>query len=346
MTRQRAAVSVPPLTVGTLVLVATSSPSTLLWSWLSPSRHRRRRRRVPFLAVAVLVLFLALRHPSLSGSHVPSHVPLSASLLVVVALVVRGHDDVTLCQTCLRAISTLIVPLLSQSSHPLPCLLDTGNLEASTKRIQFDGEEVVEAINIEVIKALASDKGLVAPSYAYLYVDKEGGTVVKEIVRSWTTFKQTFKLSRLIRCRAAEDAYCQSIELEWFESDLDWHAEKCLETDASPSSLLNVPVVILHVGAKAPTKLILALTTPDLAHINGSFTALRKICAPGTVDDPPDSGLGQVLVEGPSPVPCSCSPIAPFLDVAEPTVRAIKDAASRLALLLMLKSKTSAALPF
>jgi hypothetical protein len=37
-------------------------------------------------------------------------------------------------------------------------------------------------------------------------------------------------------------------------------------------------VVILHVGAKAPTKLILALTTPDLAHINGSFTALRKIC--------------------------------------------------------------------
>jgi hypothetical protein len=89
------------------------------------------------------------------------------------------------------------VPLLSQSSHPLPTSVDAGKLEALTKRIQFGGDEVVKAKDgagsatlsmayagaefaIKVIKAVAGEKGVVAPSYVHLDADKEGGAVVKE----------------------------------------------------------------------------------------------------------------------------------------------------------------------
>jgi malate dehydrogenase len=89
------------------------------------------------------------------------------------------------------------VPLLSQSSHPLPASVDAGKLEALTKRIQFGGDEVVKAKDgtgsatlsmayagaefaIKVIKAVAGEKGLVAPSYVHLDADKEGGAVVKK----------------------------------------------------------------------------------------------------------------------------------------------------------------------
>ena len=40
---------------------------------------------------------------------------------------------------------------------------------------------------------------------------------------------------------------------------------------AISTSLLNVLVDILDVGAEAPAKQILAPITPDLAHIDGSF---------------------------------------------------------------------------
>lgn len=90
-----------------------------------------------------------------------------------------------------------IVPLLSQSSHPLPASIVAGQLEALTKRIQFGGDEVVKAKDgtgsatlsmayagaefaIKVIKAVIGEKGLVAPSYVHLDADKEGGAVVKK----------------------------------------------------------------------------------------------------------------------------------------------------------------------
>ena len=83
-------------------------------------------------------------------------------------------------------------------------------------------------------------------------------------------------------------------------------------------------MVILDVSAEVLTKLIPALTTPDLARIDGSFTDLsktRELAAvhtgrgtasspfrrggdggtPGTVDDPLASGY--VLAEGAPPVP-------------------------------------------
>lgn len=89
------------------------------------------------------------------------------------------------------------MPLVSQSSHPLPASIDAGKLEAVTKRIQFGGDEVVKAKDgtgsatlsmayagaefaNKVIKALAGEKGLVAPSYVHLDADKEGGAVVKK----------------------------------------------------------------------------------------------------------------------------------------------------------------------
>ena len=46
---------------------------------------------------------------------------------------------------------------------------------------------------------------------------------------------------------------------------------------AASASLLNIPVVILDVGAEAPAKQILAPTTLHLAHIDGSFRDPIKI---------------------------------------------------------------------
>lgn len=122
----------------------------------------------------------------------------------IVVPVVGGHSGVTVCSAFSRAISTLfiyaqsqIVPLLSQSSHPLPASVNTGNFETLTKRVQFGGDEVVKAKDgtgsatlsmayagaefaNKVIKALAGEKGLVAPSYVHLDADKEGGAVLKK----------------------------------------------------------------------------------------------------------------------------------------------------------------------
>ncbi|KAH9027861.1 NAD-malate dehydrogenase [Lactarius hengduanensis] len=103
----------------------------------------------------------------------------------VVVPVVGGHSGVT------------IVPLLSQSSHPLPSSYASDKLEALTTRIQFGGDEVVKAKDgagsatlsmayagaefaAKVIEALAGKKGLVAPSYVHLDADKEGAAVLKK----------------------------------------------------------------------------------------------------------------------------------------------------------------------
>jgi len=46
---------------------------------------------------------------------------------------------------------------------------------------------------------------------------------------------------------------------------------------AASASLLNVKVIILDVGENAPAKQIVAPTSPEVAHIDGSFTDPTKI---------------------------------------------------------------------
>lgn len=89
-----------------------------------------------------------------------------------------------------------IVPLLSQSSHPLP-KLSAEDHAALIKRIQFGGDEVVKAKDgagsatlsmayagaefaAKVLRAVKGEKGIVAPSYVNLTADKAGGEVVKQ----------------------------------------------------------------------------------------------------------------------------------------------------------------------
>lgn len=109
----------------------------------------------------------------------------------VVVPVVGGHSGVT------------IVPLLSQSSHPIP---QSSDLNALVNRIQFGGDEVVKAKDgagsatlsmayagaefaDKVIKALKGQEGIVAPSYVHLDADAEGGAAIKsEIGKSLSYF--------------------------------------------------------------------------------------------------------------------------------------------------------------
>ncbi|KAI0045172.1 NAD-malate dehydrogenase [Auriscalpium vulgare] len=103
----------------------------------------------------------------------------------VVVPVVGGHSGVT------------IVPILSQSSLPLPSGFAKSDLEALTYRIQFGGDEVVKAKDgagsatlsmayagaefaTKALKALGGEKGIIAPSYVNLDADKAGGDAVKK----------------------------------------------------------------------------------------------------------------------------------------------------------------------
>lgn len=97
--------------------------------------------------------------------------------------VVGGHSGVT------------IVPLLSQSSHPLPSNLDTSTIDSLVNRIQFGGDEVVKAkdgagsatlsmayagaeFSTKIIRALKGERGIVVPSYVNL--TQEGGEALKK----------------------------------------------------------------------------------------------------------------------------------------------------------------------
>jgi len=99
--------------------------------------------------------------------------------------VVGGHSGVT------------IVPLLSQSSHPLPESYSSNELEILTKRVQFGGDEVVKAKDgagsatlsmayagaefaSAIIKAYKGEKGIVLPSYVNLSAVKADGEAVKK----------------------------------------------------------------------------------------------------------------------------------------------------------------------
>ncbi|PAV15801.1 NAD-malate dehydrogenase [Pyrrhoderma noxium] len=111
---------------------------------------------------------------------------LSAASAITVP-VVGGHSGVT------------IVPLLSQSSHPLPASISKDDIEALTKRVQFGGDEVVKAKDgagsatlsmayagaefaFKLLRAIKGEKGVIAPSYVHLTADAEGGKKVQEEV--------------------------------------------------------------------------------------------------------------------------------------------------------------------
>ncbi|TBU50181.1 NAD-malate dehydrogenase [Dichomitus squalens] len=105
----------------------------------------------------------------------------------VVVPVVGGHSG--------------IVPLLSQSSHPLPSGFAQDALEQLTNRIQFGGDEVVKAkdgagsatlsmayAGVEfankIIRAVKGEKGLVAPTFVNLAADAAGGEALKKEIGS------------------------------------------------------------------------------------------------------------------------------------------------------------------
>lgn len=91
--------------------------------------------------------------------------------------------------------SSQIVPLLSQSSHPLPA--NFTDHDTLIKRIQFGGDEVVKAKDgagsatlsmayagaefaSKVLRAVKGEKGIIAPSFVNLAADKTGGDELKK----------------------------------------------------------------------------------------------------------------------------------------------------------------------
>lgn len=131
------------------------------------------------------------------------HKDLSLAPAVTVP-VVGGHSGVTVSHTRSHVLTFTsltfpfqIIPLLSQSSHPLPSSLSTEDHEALVKRIQFGGDEVVKAKDgagsatlsmayagaefaSKVLRAIKGEKGIVAPSYVNLSADKAGGDILKK----------------------------------------------------------------------------------------------------------------------------------------------------------------------
>ena len=88
-----------------------------------------------------------------------------------------------------------IVPLLSQSSHPLPSDISKESYDALVNRIQFGGDEVVKAkggagsatlsmayagaeFASKILRAIAGEKGIVAPTYVSVAADTAGGSAL------------------------------------------------------------------------------------------------------------------------------------------------------------------------
>lgn len=140
---------------------------------------------------------------------------------------------------------------------------------------------------------------------------------------------------------------------------------------AASASLLNIPVVILDVGASAPAKQILAPTATHLSHIDGSFTDPTKIRELASKVDVLTVEIEHIDVDvleevqrqrtGVDVHPASSTirtiqdkfqqkmhlqshalPITPFLNIVEPSIQGLEEAAALLGLPLMLKSKTLA----
>jgi malate dehydrogenase len=118
----------------------------------------------------------------------------------IVVPVIGGHSGVT------------IVPLLSQSSHPLPSGFSKDSLDALVNRIQFGGDEVVKAKDgagsatlsmayagaefaAKVIRAVKGEKGIVAPSYVSAEADTSGSAALaKELGEELAYFSTNVEL--------------------------------------------------------------------------------------------------------------------------------------------------------
>ena len=102
-----------------------------------------------------------------------------------------------------------IIPLFSQ--YVLPASVQKSDLEKITKRVQFGGDEVVEAkagtgsatlsmayagaaFAEKVIRALKGEKGIVAPSYVNLGAEEGGKKVQSEIGDSLEYFSSRIEL--------------------------------------------------------------------------------------------------------------------------------------------------------
>ncbi|GLB44166.1 putative dehydrogenase [Lyophyllum shimeji] len=118
----------------------------------------------------------------------------------IVVPVVGGHSGVT------------IVPLLSQSSHPLPPNLSTSDYQKLVQRVQFGGDEVVKAKDgagsatlsmayagaefaDKVVRAVKGEKGINVPSYVPLAADPAGAAqLTKDLGKELEFFSNTVEL--------------------------------------------------------------------------------------------------------------------------------------------------------
>jgi len=99
--------------------------------------------------------------------------------------VIGGHSGVT------------IVPLFSQSSHPLPANFAASDLAALATRVQYGGDEVVKAKDgagsatlsmahagaefaAKILRAIKGETGITAPAYVNLTSDPSGGEALKK----------------------------------------------------------------------------------------------------------------------------------------------------------------------
>jgi len=105
-----------------------------------------------------------------------------------------------------------IVPLLSQSSHPLPSGFPKESYDALVHRIQFGGDEVVKAkdgagsatlsmayagaeFTAKILRALNGEKGIVAPSYVSVSADASGSAALtKELGQELAFFSSNVEL--------------------------------------------------------------------------------------------------------------------------------------------------------
>jgi malate dehydrogenase len=118
----------------------------------------------------------------------------------VVVPVVGGHSGVT------------IVPLLSQSSHPLPSSISKDSYDTLVNRIQFGGDEVVKAKSgagsatlsmayagaefaSKILRAIAGEEGIIVPSYVSVEADTIGGAALtKELGQELAFFSSNVEI--------------------------------------------------------------------------------------------------------------------------------------------------------
>jgi malate dehydrogenase len=160
----------------------------------------------------------------------------------VVVPVIGGHSGVT------------IIPLLSQSSHPLPNATEE-DIKKLTNRIQFGGDEVVKAKDgagsatlsmayagaefaEKVIRAFKGEKGIVAPSYVNLAADKEAAkTIGQEIGKDLDYFSANVELG----VRIFSPTNMDQLKLASFRSRTVWRRFTLLESCLLMSRSLSRP---------------------------------------------------------------------------------------------------------